>query len=135
MSFKTVMGTIWDDIQKLFQNPAFQTGVKVAESVVDIALPPLGPAFTLTANAVLQTEANFAAVGKSSGTGTQKLASVITSSGNLIAQAMKDAGAKDTTQKSVENYVSAVCTILNLTPSLSAAQAPPAAPAPQTATA
>jgi hypothetical protein len=116
MSFVSVMKAIGKDIEKVFLSPWFQTGVHIAEGVVGLAVPALGPAFNLTAQAIMTAEANFAAVGQSSGTGPQKLASVIQSSGNLIAQALKDAGVSAGTQAEVAAYISSVVTILNSTP-------------------
>ena len=132
MSFKSIMTTAWDDIKKVFSSQAFQTGVRVAEGVVGIAVPALGPAFNLTANAVLQAEANFAAIGKASGTGPQKLAAVMATSGNLIQEVMKNSGAKDTSEQAVQNFISAVVTVLNATPAQTgpnlSLQPPPAVP-------
>ena len=117
MSFLSVLDAIGKDIEKIFTSSAFQTGVKVAEGVVGgLGVPGLGPAFNLTARAVMTAEANFAAVKQSSGTGPQKLASVISSSGNLIAQTLKDAGVSSVTEQTVANYISSVVAILNATP-------------------
>lgn len=116
MGFTSVMKKVGQDIEKVFLSPWFQTGVNLAEGVIGLAVPALGPLFNATANAVMTTEANFAAVGKSSGTGQQKLASVVAGSGNLIQQLLKDAGVKDTSQTAVENYISAVVSILNAVP-------------------
>jgi len=116
MSFISVMKAIGKDVEKVFLSPWFQTGVHVAEGVVGLAIPGLGPAFNLTAQAVMTAEANFAAVGQSSGTGASKLAQVISTSGNLIAQCLKDAGAQNVTQDKVASYISAVVAILNAAP-------------------
>jgi hypothetical protein len=115
------MKAIGKDVEKVFLSPWFQTGVKIGEEVVSMAIPALSPAFSLTAQAILTTEANFAAVGQQTGTGAQKLASVISSSGNLIAQALKDAGVSNVTQQTVADYISAIVTLLNATPAPSAA--------------
>ena len=116
MSFVSVMKAIGHDIKVVFDSPFFQTGVKVAESVVGMAIPGLGPAFNLTVNAVLTAEANFAAIGKQNGSGPQKLAAVMTTAGGLIEQALKDAGVSDVNQQKVEQYISSIVTILNATP-------------------
>lgn len=116
MSFKSVLKKIGEDIEKIFESKPFQVGEKVAETVVGIAFPGIGPLFNLTAQAVMTTEQNFAAVGKQSGSGQEKLASVITAAGNLIAQGLKDAGASNVTQDKVAGYISAVVTVLNATP-------------------
>jgi hypothetical protein len=127
MSFVSVMKAIGKDIEKVFSSSVFQTGVEIAEGVVGLAVPGLGPAFNMTAQAVMTAEANFAAVGQQSGTGAQKLASVISSSGNLIAQALKDAGVANVTQQKVADYISSIVTILNATPAAALAPAPAAA--------
>lgn len=126
MGFVSVMKAIGKDIEKVFASPWFQTAIKVGEGIA--SLTPLGPAFTVTAQAVLTAEANFAAVGQQSGTGAQKLASVISNAGNLITQALKDAGVSSVNQQTVANYISAVVTVLNATPAPSAPA--PASPAP-----
>ncbi len=116
MSFISVLKKIGQDVEKIFDSKPFQVGEKVADSVVSLAFPALGPLFSLTASAVITAEQNFAAAGKQSGTGVQKLASVITTAGNLIEQGLKDAGVSNVTQQTVENYISAVVTVLNTTP-------------------
>lgn len=120
MSFVSVLKTIGKDIEHVFLSPWFQTTVKVAEGVVGLAVPALGPAFNLTMQAVMTAEANFAAVGQSSGTGPQKLSAVIAASGNVISQALKDAGVSDVNQQKVSDYISSVVTILNTVPGNSA---------------
>lgn len=130
MSFTSVMKAIGKDIEKVFASSYFQTGIKVAEGVVGLSVPGLGPAFNITAQAVMTAEANFAAVGQQGGTGTRKLATVVTTSGNLIAQALKDAGVSNVTQSTIANYISAIVTVLNATPAAAAVPAAPAAPAP-----
>ena len=130
MGFVSVMKTIGKDVEKIFLSPWFQTGVHVAEGVVGLAVPALGPAFNLTMQAVMTAEANFAAIGQQNGTGPQKLASVIQTSGNLIAQALKDAGVSNVSQQTVAGYIGSVVTILNATPAIPAAPSaltPPAA--------
>jgi hypothetical protein len=116
MSFTSVLKKIGQDIAKVFSSNIFQTGEKIAVGALDLAFPAMGPLFNTTAQAVMTAEANFAAVGKSSGTGAQKLAAVVTNAGNLIEQGLKDAGVANVTQSTVENYISAVVTILNATP-------------------
>lgn len=129
MGFVSVMKKIGSDIDKVFTSSWFQTGVHIAEGVVGMAVPALGPVFNLTANAVMTTEANFAAIGKSSGTGPQKLSQVIQTSGGLITQALQVSGVKNVTQQTVSDYISAVVAILNAAPATAPASAPaPAAP-------
>jgi hypothetical protein len=124
------MDEVGEKIEHIFDSKPFQLGVQVAESVIGIAVPALGPLFNLTAQAVLTAEANFAAIGKSEGTGAQKLAAVVTNAGNLIEQGLKDAGVSNVTQQTIENYISAVVTILNATPASVSTPAPAGLPAP-----
>ena len=86
-----------------------------AEQVVSLAFPSLGPLFNLTANAVVAVEQNFAALGQQSGTGAQKLASVVQSIGGLIAQGLADAG-KSNTAADVQQYINSVVNVLNAAP-------------------
>jgi len=116
MSFKSVMKKIVEDVEKVFESKPFQVGEKVAETVIGLAFPAMGPLFNVTAQAVITAEQNFAAVGKSSGTGQEKLAAVLTAAGNLITQGLKDAGVSEVTEQKVQAYISAVVTVLNTTP-------------------
>lgn len=125
MSFTSIMKAIGKDVEKVFLSPWFQTGVHLAEGVIGLAVPALGPAFNLTAQAVMTAEANFAAVGQASGTGASKLASVIATSGNLIAQCLKDSGAQNVTQDKVAGYINAVVAILNAAPTPNSATPTP----------
>jgi hypothetical protein len=125
MGFISVLKKIGQDIEKVFASKPFQVGEQLAETVVGLAFPGIGPLFNLTAQAVMTTEQNFAAVGKQSGTGQEKLAAVLTAAGNLIAQGLKDAGVSNVTQDKVAGYISAVVTVLNAAPVPA-----PAAPAP-----
>ena len=118
MSFISVLKAIGRDIEKVFESKPFQEALSVSEAVVGLAFPAMGPIFNITAQAVQQAEANFAAIGQQSSTGAQKLAAVVTNVGNLIQVGLKDAGVANVTQAKVEQYISAVVTILNATPEL-----------------
>ncbi len=85
------------------------------EVAVSIFAPALGPLFNSTVNAVITAEQAAAAVGKQSGSGVQKLASVVQFIGPLIAQGLTDAGMQNDTA-AVEAYISAIVTILNSIP-------------------
>jgi len=104
--FVSFLETVGKDFTKFL--PAAETAMAIFE-------PALSPMFNMTVNAVVTAEQSFAAAGKQTGTGTQKLAAVVGVAGPLIAQGLADAGkASDTA--SVENYVSSVVTILNSVP-------------------
>lgn len=91
----------------------------VAETAGEVAfkifLPGVSPLFNATVAAVVTAEQNFSAVGKQTGSGPQKLSSVVSFMGPLIAQGLADVG-KSNDQKAVEKYVDAVATILNAIP-------------------
>jgi len=86
------------------------------ELAVSIFAPGVGPLFNQTVSAVITAEQSAAAVGKQSGTGLQKLASVVQLMGPLIAQGLTDAG-KSSDTASVEAYINSVVMILNAAPS------------------
>ena len=85
------------------------------EAAVSAFLPALGPLFNQTVNAVVTVEQKYAALGKQSGTGAQKLADVVEIMGPLVAVALQDAG-KASDEAAVENYINSVVEILNTTP-------------------
>lgn len=85
------------------------------EAAVSVFIPGMSAIFNQTVNAVVTAEQNFAALGKQSGTGAQKLASVVSIMGGLIAQALADAG-KESDDAAVQQYINGVVSILNTTP-------------------
>jgi hypothetical protein len=117
--------TMLDDVGRDFKKgldaviPYAQTA---GEAAVAIYAPSLSPLFNQTVNAVVTAEQAAAAVGKQSGTGTQKLSSVVSFIGPLIAQALADVG-KANDQASVQKYVKSVVSILNSIPSATPAKA------------
>lgn len=86
-----------------------------AETAVGIFAPQLGPAFNTTVNAVVMAEQKYAALGKQTGTGQQKLADVLQIAEPVIAQSLADAGKANDTA-SVTNYVNSVVAVLNAAP-------------------
>jgi len=118
MSFKGFLEAVGHDFEKAldFILPYAATSGEVA---IQLLAPALGPLFNQTVNAVITAEQSAAAIGKQSGTGAQKLASVVQLMGPLIAQGLTDAG-KPNDDAAVQNYISAIVQILN------AAPAPPA---------
>lgn len=93
------------------------------EVAVSLLAPSLGSLFNQTVNAVVTAEQAAAAVGKQTGSGAQKLASVVQLMGPLIATALADAGKSNDTA-SVQAYINAVVTILNAAPAPAASTAP-----------
>lgn len=89
------------------------------EVAVSMFAPGASTLFNQTMAAVVTAEQSAAAVGNQSGTGTQKLASVVSLMGPLIAQALADVG-KPNDDASVQKYISAVVTVLNAIPAPSA---------------
>ena len=76
--------------------------------------------FNATVSAVVTAEQAAAAVGKQTGSGASKLASVVTLMGPLISQGLKDAG-KASDDTAVQGYVNSVVAVLNAAPAPSSA--------------
>jgi hypothetical protein len=114
MSFKSFLDTVGKDFKKGldFVLPYAETAGEIA---VSIFAPSLGTLFNQTVNAVVTAEQAAAAVGKQTGTGAQKLASVVQLMGPLIAQGLADAG-KANDDAAVQAYITAIVTILNAVP-------------------
>ncbi|MDE3104440.1 MAG: hypothetical protein KGK08_04625 [Acidobacteriota bacterium] len=98
------------------------------ERLVALLFPAAGPAAKTVAdatmliqNAVIAVEQKYAAAGVQSGTGAQKLAEVVTLSGQAVNTLLAQAGVEPNSAY-VSNLISAVVAILN-------AQSMPAAPA------
>jgi hypothetical protein len=92
------------------------------EKLVALLFPAAGPAVavltdatTLIQNAVILVEQKYAASGVQSGTGTQKLAELMTLAGDAVAQLLSKAGITATPDY-IESLVSAVVAILNAQP-------------------
>lgn len=85
------------------------------EVAVAIFAPELGPLFNSTVAAVVMAGQKWAALGKQSGTGQQKLADVLTIAEPVISQALIDAGKPGDTA-AVTDYINAVVKILNAVP-------------------
>jgi hypothetical protein len=92
------------------------------EKLVALLFPAAGPtvavltdATTLIQNAVILVEQKYAASGVQSGTGTQKLAELMTLAGDAVAQLLSKAGITATPDY-IESLVSAVVAILNAQP-------------------
>jgi len=120
MSFIGVLEAIGKDFAKGLKW-AVQYALPV-EKLVGLLFPAAAPAVTAIAdattliqNAVLMVEQKYAASGVQSGTGTQKLAEVMTLAGDAVASLLTQAGITATSDY-VENLVSAVVAILNVQP-------------------
>jgi hypothetical protein len=86
------------------------------EVAVSLFAPSLGPLFNSTVNAVVLAEQKYAALGKQSGSGAQKLADVLQIAEPVVAQGLADAG-QDHDTAAVTNYVNGVVAVLNAAPS------------------
>ena len=120
MSFIGVLEAIGKDFAKGLKW-AVQYALPV-EKLVGLLFPAAAPAVTAVAdattliqNAVLLVEQKFAASGVQSGTGTQKLAEVMTLAGDTVAGLLKEAG-MNATPDYIESLVSAVVAVLNVRP-------------------
>jgi hypothetical protein len=122
-SFKSIMQAIGHDIKKAFDF-IMPWAATTGAAAISVYAPQLGPLYNATVQAVLTAEAKWAAIGKSSGTGQQKLADVVQSIGPLISQGLIDAG-KPGDDAAVQRYISSVVTVLNTAPGLP--QLPPGA--------
>jgi hypothetical protein len=95
----------------------FKKLLPFAQAGVEAFFPAASPLFNLVTNQAIVAEQNFAAIGQQSGTGSQKLAAVTAAIGNTLKQALADAG-KPNSLTDVQNFISAVVTILNTTPAV-----------------
>jgi hypothetical protein len=105
------------------------------EKLVGLLFPAAAPEVTVLAdatgliqNAVIEVEQKYAASGVQSGTGTQKLATVMTLVGPVVTSLLAQAGFTGASTSYVQSLVSAVVAILNV-------QTMPAAAATSVATA
>lgn len=90
-------------------------------AAVGLFLPQLGLPFNITMGAIVAAEQKYAALGKQTGTGPQKLADVLQIAEPVIAQALADMGKTHDTP-AVIAYINNVVGVLN------AAPAPPPQP-------
>ena len=116
MSFKSVMQHIGHDI-KVGLDFILPWAETTGAAAVATFAPGLGPLFNQTVAAVATAEQSAVAVQNAGGTmtGQQKLASVVTLMGPLIAQVLKDAG-KDSSTAAVQSYINSVVAVLNVAP-------------------
>jgi len=120
MSFVGVLEAVGKDFAKGLKW-AVQYAVPV-EKLVGLLFPAAAPvatalasATTLIQNAVVAVEQKYAASGVQTGTGTQKLAEVMTLAGDAVTSLLASSGITATAAY-VESLVSAVVAILNVQP-------------------
>jgi len=118
MTFTAVLTAIGKDFEKGLAW-AVQYAVP-AEKLVALIFPAAAPAAatlasatTLIQNAVLEVEQKYAASGVQSGTGTQKLAEVMTLAGSAVTALLTQANV-EASAAYVQSLISAVVAILNV---------------------
>ncbi len=128
MSFIGVLEAVGKDFAKGLKW-AVQYAVPV-EKLVGLLFPAAAPATTALAdattliqNAVVLVEQKYAASGVQAGTGTQKLAEVMTLAGDAVTSLLAQAGITSPTAAYVQTLVSAVVAILNVQPAPAATTA------------
>ncbi len=92
---------------------------QAAGNAVALVNPAYGALIQTTVATVIATEQKFAASGKQSQTGSQKLADVVTILEPVVIQTLKGYGV-DADTSHVQNYVNAVVGLLNNLPALPA---------------
>lgn len=124
MAFLGVLQAIGKDFAKGLKF-AVQYAVP-AEKLVGLLFPGTAPALgavesatTLIQNAVLLVEQKYAASGAQGGSGAQKLAEVLTLSGDAVTTLLTKSGIT-VTPDYIEKLVSAVVAILNVQPATAA---------------
>ena len=118
MTFTSILTAIGKDFAK-----GLAWAVKYAvpvEKLVALLFPAATPAATTLAcattliqNAVLEVEQKYAASGMQSGTGTQKLAEVLTLAGSAVTTLLTQANV-DASSDYVQSLICAVVAILNV---------------------
>jgi len=113
-----------EEVGKDFKNglakiaPFIEKGLQiaaVAEPEIAVLDPALGPIFSTVVAEVSNIEQKFAAMGKQTGSGAEKLATAVTILQPVVAQAFNAAG-KPSDGATVGNYISAVVNFLNAIP-------------------
>ena len=92
---------------------------KAVAAGLSIAYPGIGAVSELVINEIMNVEQKFAGFGQQSGTGAQKLATVIQIVEGSVVQAYKDAGITLDTS-AVQNLINAFVAILNALPAMPA---------------
>lgn len=112
-SFTSILSDIGNALKKVF-GVAVKVAA-VAEPIVDIAFPGIANLYNLTVSAAANAETNAIAAGAQSGTGAQKLATVIASI-TADFEAYATTAGIPFTQATIETWVNAVVATLNAIP-------------------
>lgn len=135
MSFISFLDKVGSDIKTDFGKilPAVIKAAQIAEPVIDLALPAVGPEYNMVVNAVVATEQGYAALGLTTATTEQKVAAVLSQVSSTLLPKLQAAGLDSATATTVlTNYINAIASILSgpLSGASASAPAAPAAPAP-----
>lgn len=116
--FQSILSDVGTFLKKVF------TGVTAvaaaAEPIVDVAYPGIAPLYSATVAAAVQAESAAVAAGQQTGTGTQKLALVVSAIEKQFNAFASANGIGGTTTTTIENWVNAVVASLNAIPSIQA---------------
>jgi hypothetical protein len=119
MTFTSVLQAIGKEFEKGL--PWAVTYAVPAEKLAGLLFPAVAPELTvlsdatgLIQNAVIEVEQKYAAAGVQSGTGAQKLATVMTLVAPVVTSLLAQAGDKEASTSYVQSLVSAVVAILNV---------------------
>jgi hypothetical protein len=108
--FLTFLDHVGQDIEHGFAKVA--PIVQDAEPYLSLIFPGFGPLFASTANEVISTEQKFAAIGQQSGSGTEKMSSVL-SVIEPVAQQLFAAAKLPSDSATITNWINGVVGLLN----------------------
>jgi hypothetical protein len=120
-SFKSILGDIGHALEKVF-TVATKVAV-VAEPIVDFALPGIAGLYNSTVTEVVNAENAAIAAGAQSGTGAQKLATVVAAIEPSFNSYLLANGIPAQPATTIENWVNAVVAGLNAIPAASSTAA------------
>jgi hypothetical protein len=89
---ETFLSAAGKDVEAVFSDIFTPSNVTAAETLVGKLFPGAGTVFNLIANTAISVEQKFVALGKQSGTGAQKLASVIAIVGSTVTSLLSTNG-------------------------------------------
>ena len=89
---------------------------QVAAPVIAIAAPGIAPVYSLVQNVVVATEQKFAAMGKQTGTGPQKMQEVLQILEAPLQYLLPSFGVPNPTTANIEAYIQSVVDGLNALP-------------------
>jgi len=121
MSFVSFLKHVGSDIEHGIEKaaPFLELGTKVAASIN----PQAGTIFSLVAGTVVNVEQKFAAIGKQSGTGVQKLADAVSILGPALQSLFQSAGWQNDAA-TISKYISQVVDFFNSFPAAPALPTP-----------